>query len=45
VPVDLRYWPGRLHVLERHDDPDARRSIAEIAAFIGRRLAPVREAA
>lgn len=45
VAVDLRYWPGRIHVLERHNDPDARRSILDIAAFIGRRLAPVREAA
>jgi epsilon-lactone hydrolase len=45
VQVELRYWPGRLHVLERHDDADARRSIAEIAGFIDRRLAPLREAA
>lgn len=45
VEVELRHWPGRLHVLERHDDADARRSIAEIAGFINRRLAPLREAA
>jgi monoterpene epsilon-lactone hydrolase len=45
VRIDLRCWPGRVHVLERHDDPDARRSIAETAAFISRRLAPVREVA
>lgn len=36
VPVELRAWPGRMHVLERHDDPDARRSVAELAAFIDR---------
>ncbi|MEQ1688216.1 MAG: alpha/beta hydrolase fold domain-containing protein [Sphingopyxis sp.] len=34
VPVDLRWWPGRMHVLERHDDPDARRSIAGLADFV-----------
>lgn len=44
VPTELRYWPGRLHVLERHDDADARRSIAEIAGFIGRQLVPLRKA-
>lgn len=36
VPVELRAWPGRMHVLERHDDPDARRSVTELAAFIAR---------
>lgn len=36
VTVELRWWPGRTHVPERHDDADARRSIAEIAAFIER---------
>lgn len=36
VPVELRAWPGRMHVLERHDDADARRSVAELAAFIDR---------
>ena len=36
VPVELRAWPGRMHVLERHDDADSRRSIAELAAFITR---------
>ncbi|KTE37807.1 MULTISPECIES: alpha/beta hydrolase fold domain-containing protein [unclassified Sphingopyxis] len=36
VPVELRAWPGRMHVLERHDDPDARRSVAELAAFVDR---------
>ena len=36
VPVELRWWPGRMHVLERHDDPDSRRSIAELAAFLNR---------
>jgi epsilon-lactone hydrolase len=39
VPAELRHWPGRLHVLERFDNADTRRSIAEIAAFIARRLA------
>lgn len=43
VPVELRHWPGRLHVLERYDGADARRSIAEIAAFIGRQLVPIRK--
>ncbi|MEQ1510053.1 MAG: alpha/beta hydrolase fold domain-containing protein [Sphingopyxis sp.] len=32
--VELRWWPGRMHVLERYDDPDARRSIAELADFV-----------
>jgi epsilon-lactone hydrolase len=36
VGVELRWWPGRMHVLERHDDPDSRRSIAELAAFLDR---------
>lgn len=44
VPVELRWWPGRMHVLERHDDPDARRSIAELVSFV-ERCHPYREAA
>lgn len=36
VRVELCWWPGRMHVLERHDDPDARRSIATLAAFLNR---------
>lgn len=44
VRIELRHWPGRLHVLERHDDADARRSIAEIAGFVGRQLVPLRRA-
>ncbi len=44
VPVELRWWPGRMHVLERHDDPDARRSVAELASFIAR-CRPYQEAA
>jgi acetyl esterase/lipase len=43
VHVELRHWPGGLHVLERHDDADARRSIAEIAGFVGRQLVPLRQ--
>ena len=39
VSAELRHWPGSLHVLERFDDADARRSISEVAAFIARRLA------
>jgi epsilon-lactone hydrolase len=39
VPAELRHWPGRLHVLERFDNADTRRSIAEIAAFVARRQA------
>lgn len=44
VRVELRHWAGRMHVLERHDTPDARRSVAEIANFIGRQLVPMRKA-
>lgn len=44
VPTELRHWPGRLHVLERYDTPDARRSIDEIAAFVARQLVPLRKA-
>lgn len=36
VEVELRWWPGRMHVLERHDDPDSRRSIEELAGFLNR---------
>lgn len=36
VAVELRWWPGRMHVLERYDDADARRSVAEIAGFVER---------
>lgn len=36
--VELRWWPGRMHVLERHDDPDARASIAALADFVVRQL-------
>jgi epsilon-lactone hydrolase len=39
VPAELRHWPGRMHVLERFDSADTRRSIVEMAAFIARRLA------
>lgn len=39
VSVELRHWPGSLHVLERFEDADARRSITEVAAFVTRRLA------
>lgn len=39
VSVELRHWPGSLHVLERFEDADAQRSIAEVAAFVTRRLA------
>jgi acetyl esterase/lipase len=44
VSVEVRHWPGRMHVLERHDTPDARRSVGELAAFIGRQLVPMRKA-
>lgn len=43
VPVELRHWPGRIHVLERHDSAEARRSIGEIAAFVSRQLVPMRK--
>lgn len=43
VSVQLKHWPGRLHVLERKDCPDARRSISEIAAFISQQLVPMRK--
>ncbi|MDX2209486.1 MAG: alpha/beta hydrolase fold domain-containing protein [Sphingopyxis sp.] len=41
--VDLRLWPGRMHVLERHDSADARRSVAELATFVRRQLVPLRD--
>jgi monoterpene epsilon-lactone hydrolase len=36
VSVELRWWPGRMHVLERHDHPDSRRSIEALAGFLNR---------
>lgn len=39
APVDLRLWDGLWHVFEFYDElPEAGRSLAEVAAFLGQRF-------
>ena len=49
MPVEVRVWPGQMHVFQLLYDlvPEARQAIAEASAFIRTRVSapPLREAA